>query len=520
MEIVSHLLAIAGVLVLVLLYNLWRVKAGSHSKGMLAPEPSGALPIIGHLHQLRSQNTIARTLAAMADKYGPIFKIRFGTKPTLVISSHEAVKECFTTNDKTFAARPLSSQGKYLAYNYVGFGFSNYGSYWSKIRKLAVSELLSSRRLEKLKNMRVSEVDTLVKDLYSVCRSNEDNPVSVVISEWIEGLASNIITKVIARKRYFGYANGGNDGEAKRIGKIMKEFMYLTGAPVMFDLIPILKWIDLRGQVKSMKRVAKELDSLIGSWVEEHTARRLKTDEQSQEPDFIDAMLSAIEDSMFGHSRETIIKATVLILILAGSDTISLNLTWLLSLLLNNKHALKRAQEELDLKVGRDRWVEDYDIKDLVYLQAIIKESLRLYPPSPLSFPHESTEDCQVCGYYIPKGTRLFVNVWKLHRDPRVWQDPNNFLPERFLSSHASVDASGQHFEFQPFGSGRRSCPGDMFALQVSQLTLARLLQGFEFTTPLNKPVDMTEGLGISLAKATPLQVVITPRLSSKLYEC
>ncbi|KAF5446423.1 hypothetical protein F2P56_032052 [Juglans regia] len=207
------------------------------------------------------------------------------------------------------------------------------------------------------------------------------------------------------------------------------------------------------------------------------------------------------------------------ILILAGSDTISLNLIWLLSLLLNNKHALKRAREELDLKVGRDRWVEDYDIKDLVYLQAIIKKSLRLYPPSTLSFPHESIEDCQVCGYYIPKGTRLFVNVWKLHRDPRVWHDPNNLLPERFLSSHASVDASGQHFQFIPFRSGRRSCPGDMFALQVSQLTLARLLQGFEFTTPLNKPVDMTEGLGITLTKATPLQVVITPRLSSKLYE-
>ncbi|KAG6680588.1 hypothetical protein I3843_13G041300 [Carya illinoinensis] len=501
MEIISHLLAIAGVLVLVLLYNLWRVKTASHSKGMLAPEPLGALPIIGHLHQLRSQNTMARTLAAIADKHGPIFMFRFGMKPALVISSHEAVKECFTTNDRVLAARPMSSQGNYLGYDYAGFGFSSYGSCWSKVRKLAVSELLSDRRLEKLKNMYVSEVDTLIKDLYFVCRSNEHNPVKVVISEWIEGLALNIITKIIARKRYFGSTNKEN----------ISEFMYLAGAPNMFDLIPFLRWIDLKGQVKSMKRVAGELDSLIGSWVEEHTARReLKTDEQSHEPDFIDVMLSLIEeDSMFGYPRETIIKATamaciMLTLILSGSETISLNLTWLISLLLNNKHALKRVQEELDLKVGKDRWVEDYDIKDLVYFQATVKESLRLYPPAPLLIPHEAMEDCQVCGYHIPKGARLFVNVWKLHRDPRVWKEPNEFLPERFLSSHASMDASRQHFEFIPFGYGRRSCPGEMFALQVSQLTLARLLQGFELTTPLDKPVDMNERLGITLARQLP----------------
>ena len=204
---------------------------------------------------------------------------------------------------------------------------------------------------------------------------------------------------------------------------------------------------------------------------------------------------------------------------MAGSDTTSLNLTWLLSILLNNKHALKQAQEELDLKVGRERWVDNHDIKDLIYLQAIVKETLRLYPPGPLSVPHEAMEDCHVCGYYVPKGTRVFVNVWKLHRDPRIWDDPDKFFPERFLTKHANIDASGQHFEFVPFGSGRRSCPGYTFGLQVSHLTLAQLLQGFEFTTPLNMPVDMTEGLGITLPKATPLEVLLNPRLAPELYQ-
>ncbi|XP_050252566.1 cytochrome P450 CYP82D47-like isoform X2 [Quercus robur] len=522
MEITSHLLAIAGAFVLVLLYNLWRLRIGSHkSKGMLAPEPSGGLPIIGHLHKLGGQNPVARTLAAMADQYGPIFTIRFGMKSAIVISNHEAVKDCFTTNDKALAARPRSSHGKYLGYNYAGFGFINYGKFWLKMRKITMLELLSSRRLETLKNVQVLEVDNLIKDLYTLCMSKgHSNQAKVVISEWIERLTLNIITKMIAGKRYFGNLNDGNDGEAKRIGKIIKEFMYVSGVPVVSDLVPFLGGLEyFLGQVKSMKRIARELDTLVGGWVEEHAMRRAET-ELNDKPDFIDIMLSVIEDDgMFGHTRETIIKATALNLILAGSDTTSLNLTWLLSILLNNKHALKQAQEELDLKVGRERWVDNHDIKDLIYLQAIVKETLRLYPPGPLSVPHEAMEDCHVCGYYVPKGTRVFVNVWKLHRDPRIWDDPDKFFPERFLTKHANIDASGQHFEFVPFGSGRRSCPGYTFALQVSHLTLARLLQGFEFTTPLNMPVDMTEGLGITLPKATPLEVLLNPRLAPELYQ-
>ena len=221
MEITSHLLAIAGAFVLVLLYNLWRVRIGSHkSKGMLAPEPSGTLPIIGHLHKLGGKNPIARTLAAMADQDGPIFKIRFGTKSTVVISNHEAIKKCFTTNDKALVGRPRSSHGKYLAYNSAAFGFINYGKFWLKMRKITMLELLSSRRLETLKNVQVLEVDNLIKDLYTLCMSKEhSNQAKVVISEWIERLTFNIITKKISGNRYFGNLNDGNDGDAQRIGK-------------------------------------------------------------------------------------------------------------------------------------------------------------------------------------------------------------------------------------------------------------------------------------------------------------
>lgn len=190
----------------------------------------------------------------------------------------------------------------------------------------------------------------------------------------------------------------------------------------------------------------------------------------------------------------------------------------MLSLLLNNKEVLKKAQDELDRNVGRDRQVKESDIKCLVYLQAIVKETLRLYPAGPLSGPRAAFKDCSLAGYHVPAGTRLIVNIWKIQRDPLVWSDPSEFNPERFLTSHVDMDVKGQNYEFMPFGGGRRSCPGISFALQVVPLIMAHLLHGFDLTRHIDMPVDMTETAGVTNAKATPLEVVIKPRLRPEIY--
>ncbi|KAJ9567400.1 hypothetical protein OSB04_003366 [Centaurea solstitialis] len=224
------------------------------------------------------------------------------------------------------------------------------------------------------------------------------------------------------------------------------------------------------------------------------------------------------EGDFFGFEHDTVIKAACQQLLIAGTDTSSLTLTWALSLLLNNPKALEIVQDEIDEHVGRDKLVEESDMKNLVYLDAIIKETLRLYPVAPLSVPHESIEDCIVGGYNIPKGTRLLVNLWKIQRDPNIWSDPLEFRPERFLTSHKDVDVKGKHFELLPFGSGRRVCPGAFFALQSMGLTLASLIQQFVLQKPSNEPIDMSESQGLTNNKAIPLVVLLSPRMSSSMY--
>ena len=207
-------------------------------------------------------------------------------------------------------------------------------------------------------------------------------------------------------------------------------------------------------------------------------------------------------------------------IIVGATDTTAVTMTWALSLLLNHRHALKKVQDELDVQVGKQRLVKESDINNLVYLQATVKETLRLYAAGPLSGPREFTQDCTLGGYHIKAGTRLILNIWKLHRDKRVWSDDAlEFKPERFLTSDRDVDVKGGQFELIPFGGGRRACPGILFALQMTHLALASFLQAFDVTTPSDAAVDMTATFGLTITKTTPLHVLVKPRLSPSLYQ-
>ena len=215
----------------------------------------------------------------------------------------------------------------------------------------------------------------------------------------------------------------------------------------------------------------------------------------------------------------TLFSIFVQAIILGGTDTSSASNTWTLSLLLNNPRTLEKVQEEIDTHVGKEKLVTESDLNKLVYLHAVVKESLRLYPPSPLSGPREFREDCKLGGYHVKKGTRLMTNLWKIQTDPNIWSEPLEFKPERFLTTHKDVDVKGKQFELIPFGSGRRICPGITFGLRSAYLTLANFLHCFDVSKTSSEPVDMTAAMEMTNVKVNPLQVLIKPRLPPSLYE-
>ncbi|KAE8704175.1 putative Cytochrome P450 [Hibiscus syriacus] len=479
-----------------------------------APEAGNSWPVIGHLHLLRGPKPAHIILSEMADKYGPIFTIKMGVHRALIVSDHETAKECLTINDKAFACRPSTLAMELLSYNHAMFGFAPYGNEWRQLRKISINELLSNYRLERLRHVRESEIKTSLKELYQLWDEKKDGADNVLVDmkKWFENTTLNVILRMIVGLRI---PSSGNDAESETWKKALQEFFELSGKFGISDALPYLRWLDIGGDERLIMKVRKELDQVAQGWLQDHKRKRSST--LTSNEDFMDVMLSmGIETEK--HDADTINKATCLGLTLAASDTTMVALTWAMSLLLNNKDELRKLREELDIHVGKDRLVQESDIKKLVYLKAIIKETLRLYPAGPLGVPHESMEDCTVSGYHIPAGTRLFINISKIHRDPRVWSNPCEFRPQRFLSTHKDFDFRGQNFELIPFGSGRRMCPGVSFAVQVLEFVLASVVQGFELKTPLDEAVDMSESLGMTNLKATPLQLLITPRLPSPCY--
>ncbi|RDX91408.1 Cytochrome P450 82A3, partial [Mucuna pruriens] len=495
------------------------------SKRREAPMVAGAWPILGHLPLLSGSQTPHKILGALADKYGPLFRIKLGVKPALVLNNWEMAKECFTTNDIAVSSRPKLLAVELMSYNQAFVGLAPYGPYWRELRKIVTFEFLSNRRIEQLSHVRASEVRTSIKELYGVWCSKKkeasNNYVLVEMKQWFSHLIFNIVIRLMVGKRYFGVMDVASDDKAQKFMKNIREFMRLMGTFTLADGVPSLRWLDFGGHEKAMKENAKEFDKVLSEWLEEHRQKRDLGQKGVSERDFMDSMLLMLKDTPIDgrFDADTICKAITLELILGGTDSTSTTLTWAMCLLLRNPIILERVKEEINAQIGKDRCIDESDVNKLVYLQATVKETLRLYPPATLSTPREFTQNCTIGGYHVKKGTRLIPNLWKIHRDPSVWSDPLEFKPERFLTTHKDIDVRGQHFELLPFGSGRRICAGISLGMHMVNFTLANFLHSFEILNPSTEPIDMTEIFGFTNTKATPLDILVKPRLSPNYYE-
>ncbi|XP_047326757.1 flavonoid 3',5'-hydroxylase 1-like [Impatiens glandulifera] len=203
-------------------------------------------------------------------------------------------------------------------------------------------------------------------------------------------------------------------------------------------------------------------------------------------------------------------------MIVAGAGPTSHAMEFGLAEMMNNPMVMERAQQELEVVVGANNMVDESHIHQLPYLKAIIKETLRLHPIVPLLAPRCPSKSCIVGGYSIPKGARVCVNVWAIHRDPFIWENPLKFDPERFMGS--KWDFNGNDFKYFPFGSGRRICVGIELAERILVLFLASLVHGFEWSVPVGEKLNLEEKFGIGLKKKKPLMAIPTPRIFNKSF--
>ncbi|KAJ4755201.1 Cytochrome P450 superfamily protein [Rhynchospora pubera] len=469
-------------------------------------------PVIGNLNLMGALPH--RSLHELSKKYGPLMYVRFGSYPAVVGSSVELAKYFLKTHDVLFTDRPKFAAGKYTTYNYSDITWSQYGPYWRQARKMCLVELFSAKRLESYEYIRVEEIRNLLRDLYS------SSGKVIMLKDLLSTVSLNVISRMVLGKKYLDKSSEGDIVSPEEFKWMLDELFLLNGVLNIGDSIPWLNFLDLQGYIKRMKKLGKMFDRFLEHVLDEHNERRSNEGENFVAKDMVDVLLQLADDpTLEVKLKREGVKAFTQDLIAGGTESSAVTAEWAISELLKRPEIFKKATEELDRVIGRERWVEEKDINQLPYIDAIVKETMRLHPVAPMLVPRQSREDAVFNGYDIPAGTRVLVNVWTIGRDPTIWDKPDEFRPERFLGK--SIDVKGQDFELLPFGSGRRMCPGYSLGLKVIQVSVANLLHGFNWRLPDGmKEADLSleEIFGLSTPKKEPLQCVVKPKLPAHLY--
>ncbi|XP_052207750.1 cytochrome P450 71B10-like isoform X1 [Diospyros lotus] len=454
------------------------------------------LPIIGNLHQLGKIPHYS--LWKLSHKHGPIMLLKLGRVPTLVVSTPELAKQVLRTHDLDCCTRPLSWGQRKLSYNFLDLAFSPYGEYWREMRKLCVIELLTNKRVQSFWKVREAEIGHLIGSL------SEASPNPVDLSDAILNLTNNVIRKIA-----FGTNHRESQFEYGTLKDIIDDTMVLLSGLAASDFFPaaggVLDWVT--GLRRKVDKTFRNLDAFLEAALEAHLDPAWRP---KQHEDIIDVMLGLAKDrTTVVHLTKDHMKAILLDIFLGSIVTSSVTIIWAMAELAKNPRAMKKAQAQIRSCIGRKPKVDEAELDKLTYLKLVVKETLRLHPPASLLLPHETIRHCQIGGYSINPKTRILVNAWAIGRDPKIWTDPEEFIPERFENS--PIDFIGHNFELLPFGSGRRMCPGINMATVSVEFTLANLLHCLNWKLPdwmKEEELSMEEEFGLTIRKKVPLLLV------------
>ncbi|CAA0838061.1 Cytochrome P450 71A25 [Striga hermonthica] len=348
------------------------------------------------------------------------------------------------------------------------------------MKSIFVHQLLSNKRVRSMRTIREQETYLFIKRIQAQPPSHPVN-----LTEMFSEFAYNGIYKST-----FGWKQGWSDN-GRVFSALMTEFMDVLGTISIGDFVPWLSWVTrVNGFDKRVDAVFKRLDGFLEEVIEEH----LKGDNDC---DLSDENGESFVDILIHYLKENT----------NCGDTISAVLEWIMVELLRHPKVMERLMTQVRQTI-KHNIITDDDLREMHYLKAVIKESLRFHPPKPLLVPRVAREDVKVKGYKVKAGTIVMTNVWAIGMDPTCWVEPEKFEPERFLGS--KIDFRGLDFELIPFGAGRRGCPGITFSMAAVELVVANIIDKFDWELARGEDMDTRERFGGTVRRAKPLLAVAT----------
>ncbi|KAH6786303.1 hypothetical protein C2S52_005855 [Perilla frutescens var. hirtella] len=461
----------------------------------LPPAP-WKLPLIGNMHNLVGA-VPHRALHKLSLKFGPVMGLQLGELPAVVISSADAAKQVMKTHDINFASRPPIIVAEIVSYGCTSITFGPYGDYWRQLRKICTLELLSAKRVQSFRSLR----ERAFLDLSRRIASKEGTPINLTAE--LYGSTYALISRAT-----FGEKSKQHDA----LLSILKRVIELGAGFDIAELFPSVKLLQAVSGLRRRVRVLhREADRILEDVIHQHRVNAVSSAEHEHEhEDLLDVLLKYQEDGLELPLTTDNIKAVLVDMLGAGSETSATTIDWAMSEMMKNPNVLAKAQDEVRQVFDKEKgFVEESLVHKLEYLKAVVKETLRLHPPLPLLLPRKCGQTCQINGYHIPIETKIIVNAWAINRDPKYWENPDCFQPERFLDS--SVDYKGNNFEYIPFGAGRRMCPGIAFGVANVELPIAMFLYHFDWKLGggiEREEMDMGDGLGVTARREKDLCVI------------
>ncbi|XP_057978359.1 geraniol 8-hydroxylase-like [Malania oleifera] len=498
MDFFTYVLFIFFTCALVLQPLLSLSRRSKSINGKLPPGPA-PLPVVGNL--LKLGNKPHRSLADLARLHGPIMTLRLGRLTTIVISSAAMAEEVLHKQDLTFSSRTIPDAIHAIHHHQFSMIWLPVSPRWRNLRKICNTQIFTPYRLDATQSLRRHKVTELLDEVGERCRAGEGVEIALVAFKTALNFLSNTVFSV-------DLAGSNNSDTIQEFKEEMCMLADDIGKPNLVDYFPVLRKIDPQGIRRRMTANFQKVTGLFDSMIEQRVQLR-KMYGGVRSNDMLDVLLNISEEGGSEGIDRTDILHLLMDLFSAGTDTSSGTMEWAMAELLHNPHMLSKVQTELRETIRKGNSMEEADIACLPYLQAVVKEIFRLHPPLPLLLPYKAQTDTNVCGFHVPEGAQVLVNVWTIGRDPKTWAEPNSFVPERFLGS--DIDVKGRNFELIPFGAGRRICPGLPLATRMIHLMLGSLLHAFDWKLEEGigpKDMIMEDKVGLTLRMAQPLRAI------------
>ncbi|XP_044974687.1 indole-2-monooxygenase-like [Hordeum vulgare subsp. vulgare] len=490
---------------LLLCLHHWFTRKTRSSTGQSLPPSPPALPIIGHLHLVGSLPHVS--LRRLARKHGPdLMLLRLGAVPTLVVSSPRATEAVLRTHDHVLASRPRSLVPDIIMHGSSDIGFAPYGEYWRQARKLVTTHMLSVKKVQSFRSAAMEEVSVAMAKINEAAIAS----ATVDMSELLNAFSNDMACRIVSGEFFL------KNGQSKLFRELIEDSSRLLSGFNLEEYFPVLGRVGVlkRAVCAKAERVRDRWADLLDKVIDDRVSKLKSVSGCNKDADFVDILLSVQQE--YDLTREHM-KAILTDVFFGATDTSSNVLEFTLAELMRRPQFMRKLQDEVRSIVPRGQEIlSETDMNNMVYLRAVIKESLRMYPVAPLLAPHLAMADCTIDGYIVPAGTRVVVNAWAIGRDSMSWEDAEEFIPERFIDegNTRNVNFKGNDFQFLPFGAGRRMCPGMNLGIANVELMLANLVNHFDWELPIGiESIDMTEVFGITIRRKEKLLLIPKSRL-------